>query len=514
MIEINRITSEEQESLIQKKLDTRTNIALLCSDDNENCDVNRNVNIELCRDDWKYFVDNFVWLEDPEVSDTTKKEKPFLLYDYQEKAGDEIVKAITSGYDLPIEKSRKMGATWLVLAILLYGWHFKQWDALIGSRKAEEVDLRGDMGTLFEKLRFMARRLPHWMFPTLKPMKHDNRMRLIHPDHGAVLVGEGNNSDFGRSDRKKVIFLDEFTSWETTDRAVWQGTASTSACRIPVSTPNRRGTNCQYYKVIEEARKKNLPLLRLHWTLHPVFSKNLSFNELGEPRSPWYNREVERSTDPEEVAQELDINYEASMGGRVFPGYSHEEQCRDDVWYNPNLPLYVAWDFGLDTTAMLWIQTDGEKIYIIDEYANLDTSIYHYIEILESKDYKKAIHFGDPNSGNARHITSMQSPITILRKHGIVFRVDSPSIKGRIRAARNILKDVVVSSSCILTDNMFTSWQMVKPKTGNVSSETPRHDEHSHIGEAFTYFAYSYRRKNKIREPTAKEYKSISGVTL
>ena len=113
------------------------------------------------------------------------------------------------------------------MVIILWGWHFKQWDALVGSRKAEEVDKRGDMGTLFQKLRFMIRRLPIWIFD--KPLTHntDKVMMMAHPVHGAVIAGEGNNQDFGRSDRKKLCFLDEFTSWEQTDIAAYQGLSAT-----------------------------------------------------------------------------------------------------------------------------------------------------------------------------------------------------------------------------------------------------------------------------------------------
>lgn len=517
-IQIERIPVHKQNRILQDKLEERTNIALLCDDNTPDYQKNRVVVMDLCRDPkegCKYFIDNFVWLQDPESESATDKEIPFLLWDFQEHSADALVDAIISGYDLPVEKSRKMGATWLVLAVLLWGWHFQEWDVLVGSRKAEEVDRRGDMGTLFEKLRFMMKRLPVWMFKPLVINKEDRNMAMIHPDHGASIVGEGNNPDFGRSDRRKVAFLDEFTSWEYTDRAAWQGLSATTRCRIPVSTPNRRGTNCFFFTIINDFKKNSKPYLRLHWELHPVFGKDLSYNELNDPTSPWYEEEVRRATDPESVAQEIDINYEASMAGKVFPNFNYETQVRDDIEYDRNLPLYVTWDFGLDSTAMIWIQPDYDSglFHVVDEYKNKSIDIYHYIDVLDSKGYKEGIHFGDPYSGENRSVTSGQSPSTILRRHGIIFRSQRTRIVTRIAATKNILEHFRISSKCQLTIEMLTSWQMKRPKTGNTVSQIPDHSEHSHIGEALTYFCFNYSNSiNKRKEYRKKEYASLSGV--
>ena len=514
---IQRITSEAQDALFKTKMKERTELAALTTSAHPNHKTNRAVAYDLCiSQGWKYFINNFVWLQDPESDHFDKKEIPFMLYDFQEKAGDEIYKAIVEGYDLPIEKARKMGLTWLVLAVMYYGWQFEQWDIIVGSRKAEEVDRRGDMGTLFEKFRFMMQRTPNWLVPQLKDKKHDSTMKILHPNHGASIVGEGNNPDFGRSDRRKVAFMDEFTSWEYTDRAAWQGLSATTKCRLPVSTPNRRGTNCYFYKVVDDFKKNGKPILTLPWTLHPEFSRDMYYNELNEPRSPWYDEQIRRASDPESVAQEIDINYQASMGDKVFQNFSYEEQVSDTIVYDEDLPLYVTWDFGMNMTSIIWIQAKGGQFIIVDEYQNKSIDIYHYIDIINSKGYKEAIHYGDPYSSRARGFTSGQSPAAILRAHGFIFKPQPTSINSRIAAGRNVLDRFMVSSKCEFTVEMFTSWQMVRPKTGNTSSGTPAKDEHSHIGEAFTYFCYQhkYRKEQSFKKKTKREYQSLSGVTI
>lgn len=515
--------------MISEKLDERLRINQLVNDAEKNIDENRMLTLDLCQNDWKFFVNNFLWIQDPEALTPEGKDLPFILWDYQERAGDEIVKAIEEGYDLPIEKCRKLGLTWLVLAILTWGWHFKEWDVLIGSSKAQNADVRGDMGTLFEKIRYMVRLLPNWIFVKKFDHYNDKVMMLKHPVNNATIVGEGNNPNFGRSDRRKVIFLDEFSSWETVDRAAYQGCSATTKCRIAVSTPNTRGVNCYFYQVINDHRKKGKPMLTLTWDMHPYFAEGLrdstehdlaftQFN-LGET-SPWLEGEIARASDNQSVAQEILINYEASMAGKVFGEFRIDVNVSEDAVYDEDLPLYVAWDFGLDQTAMIWIQPDRYNGFynIIDEYVSDGTrdgdNIYHYINVLESKGYKAAIHFGDPHSGENRSLTSGQSNATILRRQGIIFKSERTNITSRIAAARNILSQVRVNPNNTLIIEMFSSWQMRRPRSGSTHSAVPDHSIYSHLGDAFTYFAYNFKKTSNNFFKKKKVVQSLSGVSL
>lgn len=521
-IPIRQISTDEQEKILSRKLDERLAIFRNTDPSVPMYEASREMAKELCANDFCFFADNFIIIQDPESDDINQKELPFLLYDYQEQAAREIIKAIVEGYDLPIEKTRKMGLSWLLMAIFVWGWHFKQWDLLCGSQKFENVDKRGNIKSLLEKARFIIYRLPPWMFPLseFKPLLHDKTGILLHPSHGASITGEANNTNFGRSDRRKAILFDEFSSWEQTDEAAWQSCSSTTKCRIPLSTPNTRGTNCHFFKITSGAHKNNRPILRLHWTLNPIFASGLSYDELGKPTSPWYRNEIERCISQQEVAQELDIDYEASMGSRVFPDFSLENNVVAGLVYDENLPLYGAIDFGLDQTAILWIQPDlrNKTINIIDEYVNdgknEGTDIYHYINIIESKPYKRAIFFGDPHSGENRSLTSGDTNANALRRHGIIVRSKLAKIVERIGAGRNLVNKVRVSDCCPLTVEMFLGWQFIKPKTGNVSSQTPKHDNYCHLGDAYTYFAINFSNYNQnIKKKSGKKFKaSISGV--
>lgn len=523
-IPIKLISAEEQNQILEQKLQDRAELQKLIHESNPNYLVNREVVRELCKNDFVYFCDNFLWLIDPEAELAENKIIPFLLYSYQEEAAQAIIQAAIDGYDLPCEKTRKMGLSWLVCAVMVYGWHFLHWDCLVGSRTADAVDIKGDAGTLIEKCRVMISMCPEWLVPHLNKKQYDKWMLLVHPEHGAKIKGGASSPNFGRGDRSKILILDEYSAWEKFDKAAWTSSSSTSKCRVALSTPSGRGKNCHYYTVVKNAKDKNLPYLRLLWTLHPVFATGLSYKEDGTPTSPWFENEVQRATSETEVAQEISINYDAAATGKVFPDFDLETNVVEGLEYNPSLPLYISWDFGLDQTALIWFQPDGKYINIIDEYVNdgknsAGSDIYTYIDIVDAKPYQPGIHFGDPHSGNNRNLAARGSSNgSILTRAGIRFKQFNkvPKINERIAAGRNLMSQVRISDKCVLTIDCFSQWQMRRQQTGNLSGAIPEHDIHSHLGDAYSYFCWGYQEKKQAQANIVKKNysRSLSGVML
>lgn len=257
--------------------------------------------------------------------------QPFCTYPYQEeKVLLQLVEAINGGKDCPIEKSRDMGASWLVILTFLWFWLDPKGgtDFLLGSRIEDYVDKKGDMRTLMEKARYTLRKLPKWLLPKgFIWKKHDNFMRLQNPATGASITGESNNANFSTGGRYAAVLFDEFAKWEGTDKAAWTAAGDATPCRIPVSTPF--GAAGQYYDLVTDPTKTKI---RLHWSLHPMKALGAYCNWprakededlVGEAlesliRSPWYNKECQRRS-PAEVAQELDIDY-IGAGRPAFDG--------------------------------------------------------------------------------------------------------------------------------------------------------------------------------------------------
>ena len=247
-----------------------------------------------CAKDVVYFVNEFCVTYDPreKVSHLPftlfDKQKDFLRWLEAREAGEE---------DGVAEKCRDVGFTWLCCAYAVHGWLFRQgFRCGFGSRKLELVDKIGDPACIFEKMRFILDNLPHWMRP--KDYSADY-CKIINRDNGASISGEGGDN-IGRGDRSSIYFVDEAAFLERSQR-VDAALSQTSRCKIWVSTPNGQG-NAFY-------RKR--------------FSGNYSVFTFGwrdDPRKgeAWYEKQ-KRELDPVTLAQEVDIDYSASVEGIAIP---------------------------------------------------------------------------------------------------------------------------------------------------------------------------------------------------
>jgi len=259
--------------------------------------------------------------------------QPFCTYPYQDEALLSLVASIEDGEDEVWEKSRDMGASWLILTTYLWFWLKPDMvaDFLMGSRVEDYVDKKGDMRALFPKVRYALYRLPKFLRPKGFVMrKHDTYLRLVNPETGSAIIGESNNANFSTGGRFLSALFDEFAKWESTDVAAWTAAGDATPCRVANSTPF--GAGGQYFSLTTDGRTKKTTL---HWMVHPKKALGLScvwpapneedksrLQEMWEPEeyltSPWYEKEKLRRS-PKEIAQELDINYLGS-GDPIFDG--------------------------------------------------------------------------------------------------------------------------------------------------------------------------------------------------
>lgn len=195
-----------------------------------------------------------------------------------------------------VEKSRDQGATWLFCLIQLFEWRWTDGFAGgFGSATLTKVDNRDDPDAIFEKLRALLRHLPKWWLPSdFDWAKHDKKGNLWNPNMKSSIVGQG-GKQIGRGGRRSMYVVDEAAALETpmnADSALSQNTD----CQFDLSTP--AGMN----HFGKKRHGKKLPVFTFHWKNDPRKNKE------------WYEVQV-NDLDPVVVAQEIDINYQASVSG-------------------------------------------------------------------------------------------------------------------------------------------------------------------------------------------------------
>ena len=72
--------------------------------------------------DLLFYVNAFCWTYDPRQKNGSI---PFITYEFQDELMMDLVDRIENGGDLIISKSRDMGASWCILTVYEWLWHFR-----------------------------------------------------------------------------------------------------------------------------------------------------------------------------------------------------------------------------------------------------------------------------------------------------------------------------------------------------------------------------------------------------
>ena len=88
----------------------------------------------------------------------------------------------------------------------------------------------------------------------------------------------------------------------------------------------------------------------------------------------------------DQYEQEFECSFEAVIQGAVYGKWIRaiiDDGRAVKSLYNPDLPVYTAWDLGYDDlTCIFFWQKAGKELRVIDYYANNGHGIAHYIEQL------------------------------------------------------------------------------------------------------------------------------------
>lgn len=278
----------------------------------------------MCKYDLLFFVNVFLYVFEPR----SKRPLPFITWECQDRAmihlRDKILDPRWIRRDVPIEKSRDMGVTWICLAVFI--WLFIFHDDVLGciaSRVKELVEDKNNHKSLFWKLDYFLGRLPMWMRPPI----YRASMKMMNLENGSSINGDSTNPDMFRGDRALYIFLDEFA-------AVSDGSSIlTSVCDVTfcvIANSTHQGVRTAFYEMVKQHRQVDPgSVIRMHWSEHPfksqgmyrsrpdgkidlidkayVFQETYRFIQDGKLRSPAYDNES-KTRHARHMAQEWDID--------------------------------------------------------------------------------------------------------------------------------------------------------------------------------------------------------------
>lgn len=200
----------------------------------------------------------------------------------------------------------------------------------------------------------------------------------------------------------------------------------------------------------------------------------------------------------DQYEQEFECSFEAAIKGAIFA----EDLKKAEITrcpHDPALPVETWWDLGVsDSTVILFTQTYGREIRVIDYYEAQGEGLPHYAEILNGKNFTYKSH-NAPHDIQVRELGSGKSRIETAQKLGIRFNVvPNIGIHDGIQAARLLFAKLVIDETkCRSLIEALQNYRWdYNEKLGQFKSH-PLHDWSSHAADAFRYLAVGHKDPQK-----------------
>lgn len=229
----------------------------------------------------------------------------------------------------------------------------------------------------------------------------------------------------------------------------------------------------------------------------------------------------------EEYQQEWFLSVDAPVKGAVYV-----KEWTDLVksgrlkklTYDPELPTYSSWDFGIgDATAIGIYQIsrsiEKTQVALIDYYENNNQKFDHYIDWLKSKPYKLTMSYGDPSGKNrqfntGRSIFEDMNSSETTKKLGYPMRMFARkgSNIDKINATKNLLSKLYVNENLEKFQTAIANYHYIwDDKRGEFTKE-PYHDWSSHCCDQLGYFAVNYLIPVAPISPLEKRIKKLQSA--
>ncbi len=243
--------------------------------------------------------------------------------------------------------------------------------------------------------------------------RKNNQDMLIQLTNGSTIrvIGLDNNPEGIRGTSVKGIVFSEFAfSDPSAYRNVLPSLKEASGWSIINSTPAGRN---HFYEMDVLAQKSDNwyhSVLQTYWPDRPNYSGLVS------PENLRLYIEEEGATE-EDAEREYGVSFSTGAKGAVYADAIEKARSQGRVGFFPykdHLTVQTFWDLGIsDSTAIWFVQYDGDRITFIDYHEDSNKSIAEYAQVLSSKPYRYGTHHL-PHDGKHRTVQTGLTTVEIL----------------------------------------------------------------------------------------------------
>jgi hypothetical protein len=218
---------------------------------------------------------------------------------------------------------------------------------------------------------------------------------------------------------------------------------------------------------------------------------------LSAPQKVWYQKKREMMGDS--IFQEFPSTFEEAFATSLEGAYYSKEMFKvfaeKRIGFfpvEPTIEVETAWDLGMnDQTVIVFFQTIGPEIRIVDCYENSGEGLQHYVDVLKNRGYKYGKHIL-PHDVAVRDLSEGVTREQILWNMGIRNTLIAPKsgINDGIEKVRSLFHRFRFneSSTKTLTDALSNYRREWDDNLG-VCKDRPRHDNSSHHADAMRTLA-------------------------
>lgn len=207
------------------------------------------------------------------------------------------------------------------------------------------------------------------------------------------------------------------------------------------------------------------------------------------------------------IQQEYYTSFEMGVEGAYYTKYIDNMRLQGRITQVPwesSYRVHTAWDLGVrDSTSIIFFQTIGTSVRLIDYYENQKEGLEHYVKLLNSKPYQYGIHFAPHDiavqefgSGLTRLEKSEQLGLrfeTISDIHGHKKSVvPNVSIMDGIECVRSTFSKMYIDSyNCHQLIKSLENYRQEYDEKRKVYKSYPLHNFASHAADAMRYLCLS-----------------------
>lgn len=285
---------------------------------------------KMCSEDFLFWLYTFGYLFDAGDESGKPGPVPFAHMEFQVELLTGLWACLHEDRcSARVKKPRKLGLTWMLIALFAHAWQFRRdCHLLIGSHREEEVDgsvtiskggiWSGEWSKLLPKMDFIHLHQPRWLLPqgyTPRQEPCRTRLKIVNPENGSIVWGTSAASRAGHGSRGYAAAWDEAAHVETLFD-ILGGLSEFAPCKIYISTIDDLGH--PFSTILRNA--PGIVQYNPEWWMHPDYSKNMTISTNGERMSPWLRKKLDEiGNDPIIANRQYYAREDMQIGGYYHP---------------------------------------------------------------------------------------------------------------------------------------------------------------------------------------------------